>query len=108
MNTVWAIVIVVLAIVCVIVQSNVTLYHRNKSHLWRRKYEDLALNRNAEDALLFEWSCRDLMPLWEKVYPHVQNLPNTRKYSEWATFCANYPTRQQIEAHLELEGEKVA
>ena len=60
--------------------------------------------RGAEDSLIYEWSNRDLMPEWEDVYPHVKHMPTKRKYSEWATFCANYPTRESIIAQLSLEG----
>lgn len=95
-------------LVWAVIASNLAHYHRGQARLWQHKWSDAIRERDAEESLIFEWSCRDLMPQWEQVYPQVRNLPNHRKYSEWATFCANYPTREQIIAHLEMEGAKSA
>lgn len=32
---------------------------------------------------------RDIMPRWELLNPHVAAMQSHRRYSEWATFCAN-------------------
>lgn len=51
------------------------------------------------------WIHRDLIPAWEKRYPHIRNMNEDRKCGEWLTFCANYPTRKAKED--QLSGQKV-
>ena len=81
---------------------NAVRSQRERVRRMRVKWEDCVTDR-WEKSLVFEWSCRDLIPEWEQLYPHVRNMQPARKYSEWATFCANYPTRESIIAHLDLE-----
>lgn len=102
MNIALAIIAVV-ALVYGVIAWNLVHIQRDRTRNYRVKWEDCVKDRCAEDSLIFEWSCRDLMPEWEQLYPHVRDMEAHRKYSEWATFCANYPTRQSIEAHLDLE-----
>lgn len=69
---------------------------------YQRRWEASLLDRNAEESLIYEWANRDLIPKWEECYPHVKHMPEVRKYNEWATFCANYPSREQLLTELEL------
>jgi hypothetical protein len=93
-------VIAALAILYGVMTSFLVSVQRDALKAYRKKWEDEVSGRNATDALLFEWSCRDLMPPWEELNPHVVNMPTQRKYGEWATFCANYPTRTALETEL--------
>lgn len=100
------VILIIVSLVCIGYALLATLavrYHQDQLRVWREKWSDCVKGRDTEDSLIFEWSCRDLMPEWEQLYPHVRNMQDERKYSEWATFCANYPTRESIMAHLDLE-----
>lgn len=99
MNALLA-VIAIVALVYGVIAWNVVHIQRDRTSNYRRKWEDCISERGAEESLIFEWSCRDLMPAWEELYPHVVHMDAHRKYSEWATFCANYPTRDSIEVQL--------
>jgi hypothetical protein len=63
---------------------------------------ELAINspNRTNDAMVYEWENRDLVRKWELCYPHVQEMQPMRKYSEWLTFCANYPSREAMETQL--------
>lgn len=39
-----------------------------------------------------QWQCRYLQPEWELLFPHVRQMDDKRKYSEWITFVANHGT----------------
>ena len=93
----------IVSVVYGVIAWNAVHMNQDRLRTMRVKWEDCVKDRCAEESLIFEWSCRDLMPEWEQLYPHVQNMNDQRKYSEWATFCANYPTRESIMAHLDLE-----
>ena len=61
---------------------------------------EASINSNRNDRMLYEWQNRDLVRTWEHRYPHVQRMSEARKYSEWLTFCANYPSRESMERQL--------
>ena len=67
------------------------------------KWEQSLNARNSSDAVVHEFTNCELISKWEKVYPHVQNMMPHRKYSEWATFCANYPSRTAMLRQLGRE-----
>jgi len=100
---VLAITIAALAISLAVLAVRLT-HIQNERDKYKRKYHEVLAPGNAEDSLIYEWSNRDLMPDWENAYPHVKHMPDERKYSEWATFCANYPTREQMIAQISLDG----
>ena len=102
MNALLAVIALVSLVYGVVAWSQAHL-ERGRASEYKSKWHECLSERGAEDSLIFEWSCRDLMPEWEQLYPHVKDMPDHRKYSEWATFCANYPTRESIVAHLDLE-----
>jgi hypothetical protein len=93
-------VIAVVALVYGVIAWNLLTIERDRVRNIRVKWEDCISERGTDEALIFEWSCRDLMPAWEELYPHVKHMQPHRKYSEWATFCANCPTRSSIEVEL--------
>lgn len=93
----------IITLVCALYLAVTLRKSEAEARKYKVKWHECLSDRGAEDSLIFEWSCRDLMPEWEQLYPHVKDMPNQRKYSEWATFCANYPTRESIIAHLDLE-----
>lgn len=102
MTIVFAVTTIALALVCVygkVLRDDAEAQTRKYRRLWGES----TTQRAAEESLIYEWSNRDLMPDWEDAYPHVEHMPNERKYSEWATFCANYPTREQMIAQISLD-----
>lgn len=82
-----------------------TFHYQNLYKEYHSRWEDTV--RGMGDKLIYEWSVRDLTPLWEEAYPHVVDMQTHRKYSEWLTFCANYPTRNVMEVHLEEHGARI-
>lgn len=90
-----------------IVQTARLLLCESERDDYRGRWENQLRDRGVEDSLVFEWSIRDLMPRWEAIYPHVRNMIDARKYSEWATFCANYPTRDAAEAQLGIQEVRI-
>lgn len=67
---------------------------------YRNKFHQSLSKSYRDPYILHEWENRDLIPKWEKCYPHVQHMPENRKYGEWATFCANYMTREEMERQI--------
>lgn len=106
MTTLFAITTILAAFLALMLGARLTYVERMRDR-YHDMWEAVVRDRNAEDSLIFEFANRDLMPKWEKVYPHVRNMPAARKYSEWATFCANYPSRTAMEKQLgKVEGTK--
>lgn len=55
-----------------------------------RTMEEIAHDSN-DSVWRFAQRNRDLMPVWELHNPHVSHMQPHRRYSDWATYCANVP-----------------
>lgn len=106
------IIVLLIASIMILLVGIIRVYGQREQALHEVKELNYALDHirkrdpNAEDRLIHEWECRDLIERWENCFPHVTLMPHERKYSEWATFCANNTREQMIVQFTAHENEE--